>query len=225
MSSRQVFSEQEAAEIMQWAVRLQEQSNEGENYTPGVTLQELQRIAEEAGLDPTFIEKAISNKAVVESEKGVFHFTESFERVIDGEINPDDFDLVLEEMKVSGRNQRPGAYQVGRSMTAMAWTGVSQAKVEVSARKGRTRLQVTSNAFGAYFLGLHGPLIGGIIIMALMGERGNALLGALLGGGLIAAGGVAFKWLLMKGHKAAQKLTEKLAGVIADEIEKADEAP
>ena len=219
MSSRQVFSEQEAAEIMQQAVQLQEHSSQGEDYTPGVTLQELQRIAEEAGLDPSFIEKAISGKPIVESEKGVFHFTETFERVIDGEINPDDFDLVLDEMKLTGKNNRPGAFQVGRSMTAMAWTGISQAKVEVSARKGRTRLRVHSNAFVAYFIGLHMPLIVGIITMAQM-MQSNKVMGALVGGGIIAAGGLAFKWLLKKGHIAAGKLTEKLTGVIADELDK-----
>lgn len=52
---KRIFSEQEASEILQRAAKLQEEDRESDPaYTPGITAEELERIAHEAGIDPNF---------------------------------------------------------------------------------------------------------------------------------------------------------------------------
>ncbi len=218
--TKRIFSEKEASELIQRAVEIQETTGDlGKPYQAGVTWEELKRIAEETGLDPKFLEMALERQSSeVESTKGPFHFTEEFETVIEGELDPNDFDVVVENIKTSGKANQPHAAQVGRTLTTFAFTGWGQSRVDVSSRNGRTRLRVKSNAFLAYFLALHGPLIASIIVMANMAEQGNAPMGFAIGGGLLAAGLIAFRWVLKNGHKAARKLLGKLEGKITEEI-------
>ena len=112
MPKKRVFSEQEATEIMQRAVRLQESSQTGDEYTPGVTLEELQRIAEEAGIDTRFLDKAVAGVDTEEkSTIGVFNLAEEFERVVEGEMDPEDFDKILHLVRRSGK----GGHVAGRT--------------------------------------------------------------------------------------------------------------
>ncbi len=225
MSKHKIFSEQEASEILQKAVKLQEAGpDKGDGYKPGITYDELKKIAEEAGLDPQYLDQAIEVPTAAEVEKGPFHLSEKIERVIDGELDPNNFDVLLDQLRPT-RAGIPVGIQVGRALTATTWTGISQARIEVSSRKGRTRLRVNSNSLMAYFMGLHMPLIIGIVTMAGMAESGRGTLGALLGGGLILAGMGAFKWLANKGHKAARKVADKLQARIEEELAAQEPAP
>jgi hypothetical protein len=217
---KQVYSEQEASEILKRAASMMEKATgEGDAYTPGITREELERIAHEVGVDPKFLQLAIAEQGQPESKKGPFNLTEEFERVIEGELDPSDFDVLAEHIKLLGNAGQPAIAQVGRSLQASAWTGVSQAKVNVSARNGRTRLQVKSTPLFAILMGGYPALMGAIISAASLGERGHVGLAIAAAVGFVGAGITAFNFLLRKGHEKARQLTESLKLRIADETE------
>ncbi|MBZ0213467.1 MAG: hypothetical protein K8H99_06690 [Nitrospirae bacterium] len=214
---KRVFSEKEAAEIVQRAVALQESAGDNARaYVPGVTLDELKRIAEEAGIDPKYIEVALESR-VREGHKGPLHLTEEFERVVDGELPPEDFDVVMEHVK-SANTQRP-VVQVGKSLQGQIWTGWGLAGLNVTSRNGRTRIHVKSNAFLPFMTTLYPCLVGSIIATASMSERGLVAAGLGVAAAVIGAGLVGFKALLNKGHEAARKTTDRLEEAVATETE------
>jgi hypothetical protein len=142
-----VYSEQEASEILQKAAKLQEAQIVGPDYTPGVTLDELRRIAEEAGIDPKVLDQALADGSQpIEKAKWPFEI----ERVLDGELAPDDFDLIQTAIGAGT--------QVGRTLNATVWTGTGMTSVMVSSRNGRTRLSMKANPFFSLFFVLY-PLL------------------------------------------------------------------
>ncbi len=220
----EVFSEQEATTIIRRAVELQEESAAG-SYVPGISREELARIAAEVGVEPRFLEEAILAGGEVESKKGPLHLTEEFERVIPGELDPQDFDKVATEIRPFSNIGQVGVAQIGRSLSASAWTGISQAKVEVTSRGGRTRLKVKSMPFLAIFGGFYPAMMGAIISAAAMGEAGHVAAGLGVAAGLLVAGFVAFRGLLHAGHRASKRLAERLKNVIAKETATQDASP
>lgn len=212
-----VFSEKEAGEIVQRAVRLHEAELESTiPYTPGITADELMRVAMEIGVDPKFIEQAMIEGGSAESKKGILHLTEEFERVIQGELDPNRFDVILDQLKVMNHKGQ-GATQVGRTLQATHWTGLSQANVQVTSRNGRTRVNVKSNALFAWLFALHPAFIASVITLAGTGESGNILIGLAVTGGLGVAAWAGFRSLLKTGHRRAGELAERLSRTIAEE--------
>jgi hypothetical protein len=216
MSAKRIFSEQEASEIIQKAVRMQETSG-NDQYTPGVTADELRKIAQEAGISAEFIEKAIAGIDIEEkSTLGPFSLTEEFERVVEGEMNPEDYDKILNLVKP---NHQRGISQVGRTLTGIGTTGPHMVHINVESRRGRTKVKVKYSPVFAYLIGLHGPLIGSIIALASTAEHGNVLLGVGIAAGLMAVGAGAFNWLVKSGRRAAKKLTGKIVEAIEEEVD------
>lgn len=217
MSKKRVFSEQEATEIMQRAVRLQESSKTGDSYLPGVTIDELKRIAEEAGIDLKHIYSAVAGIDTEEkSTKGVFNLTEEFERVVDGEMDPEDFDKILHLVRRSGKG---GLMQVGRTVTGQGTVGVHVVQIEVESRHGRTRAKVKYIPLSAYFIGLHMPIILSIVALASQFEAGRPGFGVIGAAAMLGVGTAVFQWLVKAGRRAAKKLTGDIVKVIEQEID------
>ncbi|MCW5942911.1 MAG: hypothetical protein KIS66_11810 [Fimbriimonadaceae bacterium] len=212
---KKVFSEQEAAQIVQRAVHLQESASEGRGYVPGITYDELRRIAEEAGIDSRFLDQAVREGNAPVSHRGLLHFTETFERVIEGELAPEDFDVVMEHLHTGGRNSQ--VMQIGRMLKGNTYTGWGMASIAVASRNGRTRLSVKSNAFVAFFVSLYPAIIGSVIAASAMGERGLVAQGLGVAACLLATGAIGFRAMLRMNHKAARALTDRLETKIADE--------
>lgn len=212
---KKVFSEQEAAQIVQRAVHLQESASEGRGYVPGITYDELRRIAEEAGIDSRFLDQAMREGNAPVSQRGLLHFTETFERVIEGELAPEDFDVVMEHLHTGGRNSQ--VTQIGRMLKGNTYTGWGMASIAVASRNGRTRLSVKSNALMAFFVSLYPTIIGSVIAAGAMGERGLVVQGLGVAAGLLTVGAIGFRAMLRMNHRAARALSDKLEQKIADE--------
>ena len=216
MSKHKLFSEQEAGEILQRAVRLQEESKSGD-YTPGVTEEELRKIAKEAGIDQSCIDRAIAGLDTEEkSTVGLFNMTEEFERVVDGEMDPEDFDTISNMVK---RNGRVGLMQVGRTLSGQGMTGVHMVYVNVESRKGRTKLKVKYLPLSAYFIGMHMPIILSFILFANFLESGRVGTGLLAAGGLLGLGWLVFRSLVKSGRRAARALTKRITERIEEEVD------
>jgi hypothetical protein len=221
MSSEQhLFSEQEAAEILRRAVELNEQAADETEYQPGITREELERIAGEVGVSVQFLLQAIKEAGSFESRRGPLHLTEEVERVVDVELNPEDFDVVSSQLKPFSNAGQPAFAQIGRSLKGSAWTGISQAEVEISSRKGRTKIKVKSTPLLAFLLGILPAFIVGLISMAVFAENGHVAAGILSATGVAIAGLFAFRKLLQAGHKKARQLAERIKQIVVSESSK-----
>lgn len=184
MADRKIYSEKEATDIILKAAKLQEDcpdEDESESYVPGLTEDELKRMAKELGVEEKYVLRALESRGSYKSnltEKkalGVVWGTE-IERVIDGELPPENFDVVLEELATSQNfNNHRGYYQpvqVGRSLTGPIMRGMAMGRMQLSSRNGRTRLSVKTSAFIPFMTILYPALLFGLIPTAiLLGER------------------------------------------------------
>lgn len=223
--SERVFSEQEVTSLMKRAVELQEANKHPQKeYRPGVTRDELVRAAREIGVDPSFLEQAIREKLQGKTATGSPLFQEE-QRVVDGEIDPNDFDLVLQALSPVSSRRHPVA-QVGRTLSARAMTGSGMAKVEVTSRGGRTRINV--KPFPALeIIGTFYPaFIVSMIAAAPLAESGQPLLGAGVAAAAFAAAALVCRSWLGRSRSAAARLADRIQGVVADHLaESAAKAP
>lgn len=164
-----VYSEQEASEILQKAAKMQESQGGGPDYTPGITFDELQRIAAEAGIDPKVLQQALAEGSTPK-EKAKWPF--EIERVLEGELAADDFDVVLDAMGPA--NRRYPITQVGRTLSGTVWTGTGMTSVSVSSRSGRTRLSMKANPFFSFFTVLYPLFIAAGVGSGIASENGAA---------------------------------------------------
>lgn len=218
MPEQRIFSEQEVTEIIRRAVEIADQEATGP-YTPGVTQTELERIAAEVGVPVEALQRAIAEAGSEPGKPGLFHLTEEFERVVEGEIEPDQFDLVAEGIKTVGNRFQPSVSQIGRKLTMNAWTGIGQANVDITSRNGRTTLKVKSNSWLQALMTLHPGLMATVITVAAMAEHGQGLLASGIGLGIMALSTAAFGWLSKFGHRKAKEMTDSLRDRIAEVIE------
>lgn len=205
------FSESEATKIVQRAVQLQEQS-QASTYTPGVTKEELARIASEVGVSVEFLEQAIRERGG-KSERRGFSLSKDFQRVVDGEFDPKDFDVLISALGVQGRQYT--TTQVGRSLHSHRMVGMCTAKVEVTARNGRTRITANASPILPAILSTELAVIS-VGIGASLAATGQSLIGGILLG---IGGLVGSAWMLFGGTKAGYAKTEKLVNELAEVVE------
>lgn len=217
MAQERVFSEQEVGQIIRRAVEIAEEGS-GQAYTPGVTRPELEKIAAEVGVSPEALARAILEAGDRSGKKGPLHLTEEFERVVDGELDPGQFDILLEGVKPFSRAGQPGVAQVGRSFSMSTTTGVGQAKVDVTSRNGRTKLNVKSNALIQGIMTMFPSLIATVITVGALSEQGMGLVGAAIGIGVMTLGTLLFAKLTKVGHRNAERLADDLRDRIASTV-------
>ncbi len=215
MPDRQpVFSEKEVSEIMQRAAKLQEQEQTA--YTPGVTQEELVRMAGELGVDASVLERAIAEQTQ-RKEKRPFNFVREEERVVEGEIDPNDFDLILENVKTR-RSRRNPAVQIGKTLRAQAISGGSLQNVEVTSRKGRTRISVKHVPFFPIFATLYPAFMGTMVASSVLAGHGHQGLAVAAATGLFGAALIALRTWLARGNKGTAELADKLQRTISEEL-------
>ncbi|MBV6459674.1 MAG: hypothetical protein HONBIEJF_02825 [Fimbriimonadaceae bacterium] len=218
MADERVFSEQEVTQILRRAVALTE-AGADKAYAPGVTIEELERIAAEVGVSPRALAQAILEQGAEPTKKGVLNLTEEFERVVAGEMDPAQYDVILDGLKPLANAGQPHASQIGRKLTASVWTGVGQAKIDVTSRNGRTKLSVKSNALFQGLMTLYPSLIGSIIAIASTADKGMAAVGLAIAACLMTVGSFAFTALTRIGHRRAEKIADDLRTRIASTID------
>lgn len=221
---KRIFSEQEASEILQRAAKLQEEDRESDPaYTPGITADELERIAHEAGIDPNFLRRAMEKATPAEKTNTKVQLEQVFERVVEGEIEPENFDIVIEDVKAIQRqykgNHQGGIQQIGRRIFGNVMCGPAIGKMNITSRNGRTRIEVRTGPFFPLFLSLYPTFIGSLVAIAATAERGNPALGAAIAVALMAGAFPLAKYLLKRGHKAGEELADNLSAKAQEAVD------
>ncbi len=221
MSGQQFFSEKEVGEIVKRAAELQERTGtDATRYVPGVSREELARVAREMGIDSSYLDRAIQERLEGPGD-GTPHvlgvaFAKEFEKVIPGELPLEDFDVVMEE--IGPRRRSHFASQVGRMLTSQVTSGIGIGRLQVSSRDGRTRLRVRSFPLFAALITLYPAFIATIITCSNLAEHMPKSPGwwylAIVAGAFV-VGWSAFMALARRGHASIRDLTERIAARIA----------
>lgn len=175
--------------ILQGAAELQERSGHGHSDSAGgLTLGELRQIAEEAGIDPRFVDIAASGVGTpVETEENwlaggplKWHLARSVATTLD----ESDFERVLLTIR-SIMGQRGDLTEVFGRMEWSHDDGVGPVIIGISSRDGTTDIDVSANRSGeaGMFFGLvlpFGAMFGGAALSSLLGLTG-AMAAPLIG--------------------------------------------
>lgn len=190
MDDKRIFSEQEAADLIVQAAKLQESDGDGATYSAGVSWAELQRMAGDVGVDPEYLRRALaggkpgsSNVAKKPRQFLGMPLSEEFERVVDAEIAPENFDVIAGEFYnpgYGGGTAGSGGYMgpsiIGRMIKGQFYEGLLYGTMEVSSRHGRTRIKAkTSNAVGTW--AIMGPImfVWLLIVLGISSKSAGAL--------------------------------------------------
>ena len=212
---KRVFSEKEAAEILQRAAKIQEEST-GTPYSPGVSLEELKRIAVEAGIDVSVLDKAIHSHQEVPVSKGIFPLLQEHERVVDGELSTDNFDIVYEVLK---RPTNQFIQQVGRTMQIRSMAAGSQVIISIACRNDRTKINVRPTIFVPFMTILYPALLLSFIALVNLSVHGQVLWGLLATFAALAIAVPLFIWRTKSVDTKARKLANDLADLIQQDNE------
>lgn len=220
---KRIFSEQEASEILQRAAKLQEDDRDSHSsYTPGITEDELERIAHEAGIDPNFLRRAMEKATSSEKKNTKVQLEQVFERVVEGEIEPENFDLVIEDVRAGQRQRQSGnqggIQQIGRRIFGTVMCGPAIGKMNITSRNGRTRIEVRTGPFFPLFLSLYPPFIISLVAIAVTAERAPGI-GAAIAAILLTGAFPLAKFLLRRGHKAGEELADSLSAKAQEAVD------
>ena len=224
MSEREIFSEQEATEILRAAVELQERIRSGADYTPGLTREELVRMATEMGLSEDAIGQAIATRGQIQPQDKAGFWTQQFSRVIDRELKPEDFDIVGTTVAQTGSNVT-GLKQLGRTISGMASRGIGYGYIEVTSRNGRTRIEVKSSSFVCFMTTLYPGLIFGFVGGLILSLTVNPIAGGLFGAALVGLGALGLNLLLPRAHRRMKELADELKRRIEEELPASADSP
>lgn len=213
---KRFFSEKEAAEILQRAAKLQEESGTGTPYSPGVSLDELRRIAVEAGIDPEVLEKAVSTPLTEKQKESLLQITREYERVVEGELDPDNYDVIYEVLKRPGRQY---AQQVGRTLQIRAIAAGTQVFINITSKNGRTKINVRPTIFAPFMTTLYPALLGSFLSVLLFSIGGLWMVGVGVALLLSAIAFPLFSWLMKRVNVNSEKLADDLAAAIQEENE------
>lgn len=215
-----LFSETEVGQIMRRAAELQEEGS-AEGYVPGVTSEELVRIAKEAGIDPKFLEKAIAEG----SNKGASNKSKSglveIERVYPVEIEPENFDVITDYVKTLPLTTNPksgtvsgGMSQIGRTLQGQVAAGWANPYIKVTSREGRTRLNV--NADNSIAIAMTTLWLVPLVFSPILGAVLFPIFGAIMAMMCVCCAVLTYKGVTKRANAATAETADKLEKAILE---------
>lgn len=211
---KKIYSESEVSRILQKAVEIQEKES-GTGYASGVTLEELQRIAQECGIEASALQTALVQPEE-ETKASFFNFVETHERVFEGELDLSRTDEVIEAFGDKVKAQ--GMITIGRTVRIQVISGAVFGTLELTSRNGRTKLKFRQTPFIAYFAGLHLPLILSIVAGSSLMASGRVLMGLASLIGILGIGMLLFTTIANGGKRKARVLVDQLSDRIGEMI-------
>ena len=225
-----MFNEKEAAEIVVKAARLQEQATDAQ-YSPGMSYDELRRMAIDVGVDEEFLRKALLDAPETHETKGLTFFgaplSVEFERVIDGELAPENFDVASEAFyRRSWQDQRSRHLavpsQVGRTLQGQVHAGTAFGQLRVTSRNGRTRIWARNTMFVPFMTTMYPALFLSffLTLFTLASERHpNPLFTMPIVAAALLVGSLLFRHLLLAGANKMRSMVDEAASAVAEQTQ------
>lgn len=211
MGSQKIYTEKEATEILKRASTLEEPSD----YQPGISHDELVRMAEEMGIDRASLERVLRNQPPETRSAFSSLFRETYEHVVEGELDPNDLDLLVEALNGKNLNAQQPLRQVGRTLQGNTMVGPGQYNINVSSRNGRTRIQAQTTNILGIVLGAELGIFTMVGALAALNTTGNPVFGAVAAAGLAAGYGF-FHWMGQSGSRKGREAFERLCRAVEE---------
>jgi len=142
-----LYDEKEVGRLLKRATELQREDPVRANPSGGFTLQELEEIAAEAGIDPHHLRRAASELDTSGSPEGWEHLlgekvTLVRQAVVPGELDEEGFERVLATIQIVARDHGQPSL-LGRTLTWQAETSSKSRSIQivVSSRNGETHIR------------------------------------------------------------------------------------
>jgi IS5 family transposase len=232
MSDQRLYDDETAGQVLRRAAELQHESGVPVHAGGGLSAADLEQVAQEAGIDPAFVRRALAESQVSspETERSpVLGEVKTIEivEVMEGEVSSDSMDRMLEEVQRAfadgGSVTRTERSATWSSSRALASSRLSSLVVAITARDGRTEIRITErldNLSTALFVGLGfgGSAVGVAISGAVgMGEFGNPVVfGAMAVAAVSTFYGTA-RTLYTRSARKRRRELQRLLGRLVDE--------
>jgi hypothetical protein len=229
MAGNKVYSSKEIKTLLERATELQKKQT-GANED-GLTLEELEKIAADSGINPEFIRQAISEQKIAPSSDSTFHIlggpvSQEVGKEIPHTLSPGDWEMIVQEARRTFRKSGGDLQKLGNSFE---WVSPDRKFMQVSVTatpsKKHTRLFVSTSygkiAFMAYYFGL---VVTTLFLGIYLGQSelpAITNISIMLASALSAFGGVRFlfgKWIRSQKRKI-EKMLGRFEQIISDNEE------
>jgi hypothetical protein len=228
------YSDREIALILTRTAELQATRAAESEVSAGLTQEELEQIAREAGLDPRYVRSAIAEldagRGTRESRWLGGASWLQFERAVAGEVPPREYDTLVEIIhRTLGEVGQPSV--LGRTLRWIALTGMSgrhahgrEIEVSIASRDGQTTIRVHERLRSLatqLFVGfLAGGGSGGAVLLSALGA---ALFGGVVAPVAFGVGSVVGSYAIARaifGSKSRSRAEQlrKLIDALADHV-------
>jgi hypothetical protein len=223
------FGDAEISRILQTAVELQARSHSvTHDGGRGLTLEEIRQIAQEAGIDPRFVDLAVSDAdAPLERHANALAggaYGWRFHTEVEGEIDDDDRSHILQTIRSVMGQKGEFADVYGR----MEWShdeGLGPTIIGIKSSDGKTEIDVTAMKSGEvgllYGLGIpFGGVLGGAAVAALVGFSGGAAVPFVAAAGLASYGVGRVAWRVRSEwwERRLRRLVERVSSIAQDAV-------
>ena len=146
-----IYGDKEIGQILKRATELQDEEPSAPSSS-GLTLQELEEVAVEAGIDPRFLQQAALELRTSAADSGFWpvfvgdELTLLRETTVPGELSDDGFERVASAIQIGTREHGQPSL-LGRSLTWRAETPgkTRTVQVTVTSRDGQTHVRLEEN--------------------------------------------------------------------------------
>ena len=182
-TNQRIFSEEEVGKLLQLAIKEQEADSEAQyNMDHGLSLDEIRRLAAEAGIDGKYIQLALQNLDTYDKEgikPGFWGIPSKIELnfTVAGLLNEDAMEKILVEIRKAFKNKRGNFDKLKNSFS---WTntgsGSSPAVVQAQPINGKTHITILEREDNPLILS---HLIG--LMLISVGTFASIINGSLVG--------------------------------------------
>lgn len=224
MESERIFSKEEISKILSKASKIQAQKElYGEEH--GLTVEELEHIAKEAGIDRNSLYEAIQNSDIPEFDSPFNWITASSHiqniQIVSGEISKDTWEEIVQEIRrITGGIGKLNV--VGKSFEwEQRLKEIGYKHISLTPENGTTKMQFVSNWGGLKLISTILPFIAGVAITSVLLDGTNFsdivyLLLPLLGGTVALTAG---RFYLKSYFKKQKKLFTQIAHSIRKKLD------
>jgi hypothetical protein len=211
VSGKEKFTEEQAAAIIRRAAQLQGEGRSG--HKPTVDLEDLRKIAAEAGIDPSVL-----NIAVHEQRAGLPEKSKSgtLVRVIPGELKPDEFDIAFSRLPPN--TKKAWMSQMGKTLNGYLQTSGLQVLFNIVSRNGVTRVELKSQPWLIFMYTMYPPLLLGFVLGINSLAQDWGIVPTLVSALLMVIGIPFFLWRLRVGQTKVEEMMEQICSAVEDQI-------
>lgn len=219
------FSEQEFALILRRATEMKDHPDAPVHARHGLTLDEMKAIAQDVGIDPSLVERAVVSLGAAGSSRtqailgGPTRLV--LEHATSGTLDPERYANVVDAVRrVTGQHG-----ETLEELGGLVWKNrgdLNQVHVVVRPEGDRTRIQLTADrdasALLTWFGGVAGGLIGGGVLGGIL-DPATLLGGAAILGGMGTAGVAVARTLWTRSSKRFSARFSALFATVRGEVE------